>query len=152
MPFGYTGNLRNKEPACDAGIAFNLAIQPERQPRALQQGAAGYIRKDAGMVEFAKAITDILAGRKYVTADLAASLANYFHPAHAPKAHDQLSEREFHVLQKIGRGVQLKQIAAELCLSPKSISTYRARVMEKLKLRTITDLVRYCVDHGLVDQ
>lgn len=120
--------------------------------RALQQGAAGYIRKDAGMVEFSKAITDILAGRKYVTADLAASLANYFHPAHAPKAHDQLSEREFHVLQKIGRGVQLKQIAAELCLSPKSISTYRARVMEKLKLRTITDLVRYCVDHGLVDQ
>ena len=47
--------------------------------------------------------------------------------------------------------MQLKQIAAELCLSPKSISTYRARVMEKLKLRTITDLVRYCVDHGLID-
>lgn len=119
--------------------------------RALQQGAAGYMRKDAGMAEFMKAVTEILAGRKYVTADLAASLASYFHPSHAPKNHDQLSERELQVLQKIGNGVMIKEIAAEMCLSPKSISTYRARVMEKLKLRTVTDLVRYCVDHRLID-
>lgn len=119
--------------------------------RALQQGAAGYMRKDAGMTEFMKAVTELLAGRKYVSSVMAASLANYFHPDHCPKPHDALSERELQVLQRIGNGVQIKEIAAEMCLSPKSISTYRARMMEKLKLRTITDLVRYCVDHGLVD-
>ena len=119
--------------------------------RALQLGAAGYMRKDAGMTEFMKAVSEILAGRKYVSSGLAASLANYFHPRHSPKAHDLLSERELQVLQKLGGGVPIKEIAAELCLSPRSISTYRARMMEKLKLRTISDLVKYCVDHGLLD-
>ena len=143
----HISQLKNPSPV----LVCSMHHEEKYGIRALQLGAAGYIRKDAGMTEFMTAVSEILAGRKYVSSGLAASLANYFHPDHSPKAHDELSERELQVLQKIGNGMPIKEIAAELCLSPRSISTYRARMMEKLKLRSISDLVKYCVDHGLLE-
>ena len=119
--------------------------------RALRAGARGYITKDTAPDELVRAVKEVVAGRRYVTSALAAEIASVVSSDPERPLHDTLSDRELQVLQMIGVGKTVSDIAAELGLSDKTISTYRSRVLEKLKLRTTADLMRYALKSGIVD-
>ena len=114
--------------------------------RALQAGAVGYVAKDSDPQELVEAVRAALAGRRHVPAEVqeAARLER------EPPAHAGLSDREYQVLRMIGAGRTVTEIGAELGLSVKTVSTYRARILEKLQLRTSAELIHYAVVNKLV--
>jgi two-component system, NarL family, invasion response regulator UvrY len=116
--------------------------------RALAIGALGYLEKSAPPEEMIKAVTEVLAGRPYAPAGVADGASK----GQGSKGlrHEVLSDREYQVLRMIGTGKTVSEIAAELSLSVKTISTYRARVLEKMGLRTTAELMHYVIDHRLV--
>ncbi len=128
-----------------------LSIQSEDQYalRALRAGAAGYLTKEHSPTELADAIRRIYRGGRYVTATLAEKLAFELDPAAAKEPHESLSDREYQVLCLLGHGKSSKEIAAVLDVSPKTVSTYRARILTKMKLETNADLTRYVVEQHL---
>jgi len=117
--------------------------------RVLKLGAAGYLTKESAGDELVAAVKKALAGGKYVTASLAEKLATGLHGEIQSDPHDALSNRELEVLRLISLGKTLKEIAAELALSDKTIATYRARISSKLGLGTNVELARYAYQHGL---
>ena len=129
-----------------------LSLHGEREyaTRAFKAGAAGYITKDSPPDDLVRAVEKLLQGGKYVSPTFAEQLVTRL-SADRPPAHEVLSDRELVVLRKLASGKSLKEIAAELHLSEKTISTYKVRVHEKLGLRTNSELYRYALDAGLVD-
>jgi DNA-binding NarL/FixJ family response regulator len=129
-----------------------LSVHPEDQwaVRALRAGAAGYLTKDHSPEQLIEAVRRVYRGGKYVTAALAEKLATGLEAGGATP-HEGLSDREFEVLRGLGAGRSVKEVAARLKLSPKTVSTYRARILEKMRLQTNADLVRYVRDHGIGD-
>jgi two-component system, NarL family, invasion response regulator UvrY len=129
-----------------------LSIFPEEQyaTRVFKAGAAGYINKDAAPTELVKAVQRILQGRKYITAAVAEKLASDLSIDKEKFPHELLSDREFHVMKLLAGGGTISDIAAQLSLSPTTISTYRSRIMEKMKLRSNADLARYAIENGLI--
>ena len=130
-----------------------LSMHAERQfaVRALRAGAAGYLTKASAGAELLKAVEHILAGGRYVSAGLAEQLASELGPIGGGLLHERLSAREFEILRLIASGKTVKEIAAELALSGNTISTYRARILEKMKLRTNAELTHYAISNQLVD-
>lgn len=116
--------------------------------RALAAGALGYLQKSVAPKELVKAVTEVMAGRPYVP-QAAGDPAAKGHSARG-LPHEALSDREYQVLRMLGTGKTVSEIAAELALSVKTVSTYRARVLEKMQLRTTAELMHYVIDHGLV--
>jgi DNA-binding NarL/FixJ family response regulator len=129
-----------------------LSVHPEDQyaVRALRAGAAGYLTKDHSPEELVAAIRKVHRGGKYVSPALAERLAVGLEIGGGDAPHEQLSDREYDVLCLLGSGRTVKEIAGRLALSPKTVSTYRARVLEKMKLAGNADLVRYAAQHGLI--
>lgn len=128
-----------------------LSMHPEEQYaiRVLKAGAAGYMSKETAPDELVPAIQKIARGGKYISPTLA-DLLLFDLTAQAQKpAHELLSDREYTVLLMIGAGKTVSEIADELVLSVKTVSTYRARILEKLNLRTTPELIRYVVDQQL---
>ena len=118
--------------------------------RTIRAGAAGYLSKQAAANELVQAVRKVLAGGQYLSPEMAEHLlAEYTHPSPAP--HQKLTTREFQVLQMIVLGKPLKEIAAELGLSPKTISTFHTRILEKLGLRNTVELIHYALEHGLAE-
>jgi DNA-binding NarL/FixJ family response regulator len=134
-----------------AGILL-LSMHPEEHyaVRALKAGASGYLQKESAPEELEAAVRRIAQGKKYVTASLAERLAVDIDDRSAQLPHEILSDREYQVLCLLASGKGIKQIAGELSLSPPTVATYRARVLEKLNLSSTVDLVRYALEHGLV--
>ena len=130
-----------------------LSMYPEDQYafRALKAGASGYLTKMTAADQLVDAIRTITRGRKYITPELAESLAESFDRDTEIEPHSLLSDREFQTLKLIASGKPLAQIGAELALSPKTVSVYRARLLAKLGLHTNADLTRYAVEHGLLE-
>jgi DNA-binding NarL/FixJ family response regulator len=130
-----------------------LSMYPEDQYafRALKAGASGYLTKMTAADQLVDAIRTITRGRKYITQELAQSLAESFDRDTEIEPHSLLSDREFQTLKLIAAGKQLAQIGAELALSPKTVSVYRARLLAKLGLATNADLTRYALEHGLLE-
>jgi two-component system invasion response regulator UvrY len=128
-----------------------LSIHPEEQYalRVIKAGAAGYVNKQSAPEELVTAVRGVLAGGRYLSAAAAGQLAGLLGPDAEARSHAALSDREFQVLARIAAGRATKEIAAELCLSPKTVSTYRARVLSKLGLATTAELIRYAVDNGI---
>lgn len=128
-----------------------LSLYPEREfaLRAIKAGASGYLTKDRMPSEVVAAVREVLAGRRYITPSLADHMANYLNLGQPAALHETLSDREMEVLRLIGQGKTVSAIAVEMALSVKTISTYRTRLLEKLRLRTTADLVRYAVEHHL---
>jgi len=120
--------------------------------RAFKAGAAGYVCKTAGTGEFLKAIKEILIGQNYISPNLAQNLAAFVRSDYQEQPHTTLSEREFQVLRKLINGDAIKEIASDLNLSSKTVSTYRVRLMEKLRVKSLPELVQYCIQHGLMDK
>jgi len=128
-----------------------LSVHPEDQYglRLINAGASGYLMKEGAPDELVKAIRKVNAGGKYVSASLAEKLVSHLDASDKPP-HENLSNREFQILCLIAGGKSLKDIANELCISEKTVSTYRARILEKMKMSTNSDLTRYALDHHLV--
>jgi two-component system, NarL family, invasion response regulator UvrY len=120
--------------------------------RAFKGGAAGYVCKTDGTGEFLKAMKEILIGQTYISPNLAQNLAAFVRSDFQEQPHTTLSEREFQVLRKLINGSAIKEIAADLNLSSKTVSTYRVRLMEKLRVKSLPELVQYCIQHGLMDK
>jgi two-component system, NarL family, invasion response regulator UvrY len=116
----------------------------------IRQGASGYLNKDCEPMEVVNAIRALAQGRRYLSAAIADRLLDYLNPkGGAP--HEQLSQREFQVFLGLAKGNEPSTIAAELSLSRKTVSTYRARLMEKMKLSSNSDLTYYALTHKLLD-
>ena len=117
---------------------------------ALRAGAAGYFAKDQPPEEFMRAVHVVLAGRRYVSAALAELLAGALDEPTDQPLHAALSQREFQILCKLAVGHSVSEIARELCISVKTVSTYRARVLEKMRFTTNADLTTYALKNGLM--
>jgi DNA-binding NarL/FixJ family response regulator len=129
-----------------------LSMHPEDQfaVRAIKAGANGYVSKNNAATEVVTAVRKILTGKKYVSASLAEMLANALDSDSDRALHESLSDREFQVMCKIASGKTVSQIAAEVTLSVKTISTYRARVLEKMNMHNNAELTRYAIQNNLV--
>lgn len=127
-----------------------LSSAPEEQlaVRVLKAGASGYLNKQAAPENLVLAVRKVLAGGRYVSAALAERLATEVSQA-GGSPQDKLSDREFEVMQLLLAGRSLKEIAAEISLSPKTVSTFHTRIWEKLRVRSDVELVRYAQEHGL---
>ena len=119
--------------------------------RVLAAGASGYLTKDTADAELVTAVSRLLRGGRYFGAEVLERVAMALHPGSADLPHERLSDREYQVLRLIGSGRTVSQIAAQLLLSVKTVSTYRARVLEKMELHTNADLTAYAVRHGLTE-
>ena len=130
-----------------------LSMHPESQyaRRALKSGAAGYLTKESVPEELKEAVRRVQAGGRYVSATLAETLAFDLRRAPDTPVHELLSDREFQVLRMIASGRTVKQIADEIALSVKTISTYRARILLKTGMKTTAELIRYALQTHLVE-
>jgi DNA-binding NarL/FixJ family response regulator len=130
-----------------------LSVHSEDQYalRALKAGAAGYLCKESAPEQFLGAIQRILAGRPYISAAVAEKLATDFRGGQDKSILDRLSDRELEVLRLIGTGHTVKEIAAQLSLSVKTVSTYRVRLLAKLNMGTNAELMRFALDESLVN-
>jgi two-component system invasion response regulator UvrY len=116
----------------------------------LRQGASGYLNKDCDPEEIVKAIRTVYRGRKYITAGVAELLADGLGGGGDKPPHEQLSEREFQVFLRLAKGETIGHMANSMSLSVKTVSTYRTRVMEKMKLESNSDLTYYALKNGLI--
>lgn len=130
-----------------------LSIHAEEQlaVRVLKAGASGYVTKENAPNELVKAIRKVVSGGRYVSPGLAESLAFGLDTTSDQPRYEALSDREFQVMQLMASGKTLTEIAEDLLLSAKTISTYRTRLMEKLNLKSNAELIRYAIEHGLVE-
>jgi len=127
-----------------------LSVHQEDQYglRCIKAGASGYLMKEGAADELVRAIRKVHAGGKYVSASLAEQLVSHLDALDKP-LHESLSNREFQILCMIAQGKSLKSIAGELCVGEKTISTYRSRIMEKMKMSTNSELIRYALENHL---
>jgi two-component system invasion response regulator UvrY len=130
-----------------------LSMHPEDQygKRVLKAGASGYMNKECAPEELMKAVRKLLGGGRYVSPALAETLASDLSQDPGRPAHETLSDREFEVLRKIASGKTVGQIADELHLSVTTVSTYRARIIEKMNMSTTAELMHYALRNHLVD-
>jgi DNA-binding NarL/FixJ family response regulator len=129
-----------------------LSVKPEDQYaiRVLKAGASGYLNKDSAPEELINAVNLILKGRKYISLNIVDKLAQSLsHPLDKP-LYDTLSDRELQVLKFIASGKTVSEIGREISLTVNTISTYRARILDKLKLKNNAELTRYALDNSLV--
>lgn len=131
-------------------LVLSMAAEEEYAIRCLRAGAQGYLGKSVDPLELVSAVRTVAGGRKYVTPEVAQMLAESVSRPDAEAAHTSLSERELQTLIRIASGKRLSEIADELMLSPKTVSVYRARVMEKLRLPSSAALTVYAIRNKLV--
>lgn len=142
--------LKAENPALKVLV---LSMYPEEQYaiRSLRDGASAYLTKGSPPEELVQAIRTVAAGKRYITPSIADRLATYIEDSSQQPPHETLSDRELQVLVLIGSGKQLTEIAQELNLSIKTVSTYRARILLKMGMETNAHLIRYALQHGLVE-
>ena len=130
-------------------LIFSMFSEDEYALTSLETGASGFLTKESAPDQIVEAIRRVAQGGKYVSANLAEKLLSQSLPQREPPMHELLSKREFEILLSISRGESLTRIGERLHLSVKTVSTYRARIVEKLGLRTNAELTRYVVEHRL---
>jgi two-component system invasion response regulator UvrY len=129
-----------------------LSMYPEKQyaVRALKAGAAGYLTKESAPGELIAAIRQVARGGRYVTRSLAETLAAELGGEMAKEPHETLSDREYQVMCLLAAGKTVTEIATELSLSVKTVSTYRTRILDKLNLKSTAEIIRYALERRLV--
>jgi len=118
--------------------------------RTIKAGAAGYLNKMSVSDELVNAIRKVAKGRKYISLTLAEQLAEELEKPKEGMPHEALSDREFQVMCMIASGMKTKEIAEKLCISPKTVSTYRERLLEKMGMKTNTELAQYVVKNNII--
>ena len=144
------GELRRLRPQA-AALVLSSYPEEEFALRSFKLGAAGYLTKASVADEMLTAVKKVLSGGKYVSAALAENIATALGKGLDQELHETLSTRELEVLRRVATGRTIKEIAAELSLSEKTIGTYRSRISEKLGVSTNVELTRYALKHRLVE-
>ena len=149
---GIVETLRQIQAIQPRARVLVLTAYPETDyaVRVLRAGAAGYLTKDRSLEQLIDAIRRVYRGGMYVSPSLGEALAARLGSAEREPTHGELSDREFQVLRGLAEGEPLKSIAQRLAVSPKTVTTYRTRIFQKLSLRTNAELVRYAIEHGLL--
>lgn len=143
--------LRRKAPDTPV-LVLSMHAETAYAARALQGGASGYLTKDRAGQELVAALERVLAGGRYVTASMAEMLTNLLTGGAVDRPpHESLSGQEHRVLLLLAAGGSVGEVAESMHLSVKTVSTYRARILGKLELKTNADLTRYCLAHGLME-
>jgi DNA-binding NarL/FixJ family response regulator len=142
-------DLRRERPALPVLI---LSMHPPDQfaRRAMTAGASGYLTKDSTPTELVKAVGEVIAGRCYLNSAVIEELA-LGEMDLSQRPHEVLSDREYQILRMLASGLTVSQISMRLALSVKTISTYRARVLDKMGMKTTAELMHYGIQQGLVD-
>jgi DNA-binding NarL/FixJ family response regulator len=142
--------LREEQPTLKVLV---ISMYPEDQyaVRALRAGAAGYLNKTSAPEKLIEAVNHVIGGRKYITPEIAQALIENLSRPGNSAPHEKLSDREFQTLRLIASGKRLADIAEILALSPKTVSVYRARILEKMALANNAELTHYAIKHGLVE-
>jgi len=130
-------------------LILSMHAEDQFAVRLLKAGAAGYLNKETAPEELIQAIRKVVDGGKYISTVLAERLAFEMDPNSDKPRHESLSDREFQVLRLLASGKAVKEIAEELSLSPKTISTYRARILDKMNMRTNAELIHYAIQNKL---
>jgi two-component system, NarL family, invasion response regulator UvrY len=143
-------DLRRERPALPVLI---LTVHSEDQyaVRAIRGGAAGFLTKETAPERLVDAVRKIAAGGRYVSPEVAEKLASFVSTDERGAPHERLSNREFEILKMIASGKAVSQIALELSLSVKTVSTHRARMLKKMEMRTNAELVHYAIRNRLVE-
>jgi len=141
--------IKSQKPALPVLV---LSMHPEEQyaVRVIKAGAAGYLTKESASDELITAIRKVSSGRKYITSSLAEKIASGLETDAEKLPHEFLSDREYQVMCMIAEGKTVKEIADELYLSVKTISTYRSRILEKTGMKTNAELTRYALQNSLI--
>ncbi|HEY1006974.1 MAG TPA: response regulator transcription factor [Sphingobacteriaceae bacterium] len=137
---------RNPPPV----LIFSFHNEQQVAVRALRAGAGGYLAKDSAGEQIFVAIEQILAGKKYISPAVAQQLANHVGAPLDKEPHELLSDREYQILLLIGSGKTVSQISEQICLSSSTISTFRARILRKMDLKTNAELTSYVVRRKLI--
>jgi DNA-binding NarL/FixJ family response regulator len=142
--------MKNERPRVPVLV---LSMYPEDQyaVRFIRAGASGYLTKESAPDELITAIRKITAGRKYITSSIAEKLADEVEPDAGKPVHHALSDREFEVFRLIASGKTVKEIGDALSLSVKTISTYRTRILEKMKMKSNAELMHYALQHHMLE-
>lgn len=129
-----------------------LSIHPEEQyaVRVLKAGAAGYLSKDAAPDELVNAVKQVILGKKYINASVAEKIATSFGKKETKLPHETLSDREFTVFKLLASGKSISEIAESFLLSTTTVSTYRARILNKLNLKNNAEMTLYCIENKLM--
>jgi DNA-binding NarL/FixJ family response regulator len=145
--------LKEVKQECPKTPVLILSTHSEDQfaIRSLRSGASGYLTKETVGDELIAAVKRVLAGGKYIRASLAEKLAAHLDSNASKPLHQELSDREYQVMRMIAFGQTVKEIAAELSLSIKTVSTYRSRILVKMVMKNNAELMRYAMEHHLVD-
>lgn len=147
--FDLLSEIKHRHPKLPV-LIMSLHGEEQFAVRALRAGAAGYLTKSAASEQLVAAITKIVRGGKYISETLAERLASDMGEDPNASRHDRLSDREFDVMRGIASGSSVSEIAAQMHLSVKTVSTYRTRLLEKMGMSTNSELTRYALEHGLV--
>ena len=142
--------LRSERPKLPV-LVLSMHSEDQYAVRVLKAGASGYLTKDSAPDELVKAIRKVVSGGTYVSSFLAEKLAFEIGTDSSRLPHETLSDREFQVLRLIAAGESVTEIAAELYLSVKTVSTYRARLLQKMNLTTNAELIHYAMHNHLID-
>jgi DNA-binding NarL/FixJ family response regulator len=148
--FDILKELKHEQPDLPV-LVLSIHAEEQLAVRVLKAGASGYLTKENAPDELVKAIRKVVSGGRYISPGLAESLAFGLDEAAGPSRHETLSDREFQVMQLMASGKTLTEIAETLSLSAKTVSTYRARLLEKLNLRTNSELIRYVIENRLLE-
>lgn len=140
--------LKKENPALKV-LVLSMYSEEQFAIRSLRSGASAYLTKESSPEELIEAIKTVAAGKRYITFSVADRLVSYVEDNTQQPLHETLSDREMHVLVLIGSGKQISEIAAELRLSVKTVSTYRSRILLKMGMETNAQLIRYVVQHSL---
>jgi two-component system, NarL family, invasion response regulator UvrY len=144
-------DLRRERPTLPV-LVLSMHSADQFARRAINAGASGYLAKDSSPTELVKAVGEVIAGRRYLNpAVIDEMVGGNLLPERAQRPHETLSDREYQVLRMIASGLTVSQVAARLSLSVKTVSTYRARVLEKMSMKTTAELMHYGIQQGLVD-
>ena len=141
--------IKARQPRCKV-LVFSTCAERHYAPTVIRLGAHGFLNKQCAPDEVVRAVRVIAGGQRYITDDVAQVLADRLDRP-GERAHEVLNGRELQLLLCLAQGRGSRQIAADLCLSPRTVSTYRSLLLSKLGLKTDSDITRYTLSQGLVD-
>jgi len=147
--FDLLAEIKHRVPKVPV-LIMSLHSEDQFAVRALRAGASGYLTKSAAPDELVSALTKIMRGSRYISETLAERLAVGASGGSTENPHERLSDREFDVMRAIASGSSVSEIAAQMHLSVKTVSTYRARLLEKMGMSSNAELTRYALENGLV--
>ena len=132
-------------------IMLSMHAEDEFGVRALKAGASGYVNKKSAHEQLVAAIRQVMSGRRYISPDLAEELARSLGEPSEKRPHELLSDREFDTLRMLAAGKSLTEIAESLSISPKTVSVYRTRLLQKMKLKNNAEIAHYALKNGLIE-